>query len=373
MANFDFITDDDFRSVLENDYQEMQRCFKSEAWKAVHVLAGSIIEAILIDSLVSEGHMKKEEALKADLGTIIGAAEKKKIISSKVSHLSSVLKEYRNLIHPGNSVRNKESPDDNGSRIALSLIDMILDEVSNQRQTTYGYTSEQIIGKIEKDSSAIAILSHLLKEVKSREIEKLLMEAIPSRYMRFVSENGKYIDESEEHIPSNLILLFRKSMEAANEKIKEKATKKFVKILKEDAEELVFSYGEAFFRMSDLAHLSDDEKKLVKEHFFERIKDEYANETLIQDVLPGIGLYIHPAEVNRFVDPLVRAMCTEKHLRLIVRERIKSEYGHMPNPDCRKLIERLDEWSNSLQSRGKEEFHRLVENLKSDIEDYIPF
>jgi len=43
MAIFDYITIDEFRKSLESDYQEMTSCFTAEAWKAVHVLAGSIL------------------------------------------------------------------------------------------------------------------------------------------------------------------------------------------------------------------------------------------------------------------------------------------------------------------------------------------
>lgn len=43
MASFDFITGDDFRASLESDYNELSTCLASGAYKAVHVLAGSIV------------------------------------------------------------------------------------------------------------------------------------------------------------------------------------------------------------------------------------------------------------------------------------------------------------------------------------------
>jgi hypothetical protein len=44
MSLFDFISGDKFRLSLESDYQELQSAMQVEAYKAVHVLAGSIVE-----------------------------------------------------------------------------------------------------------------------------------------------------------------------------------------------------------------------------------------------------------------------------------------------------------------------------------------
>ena len=55
MADFTFIVDPGLRRGLESDFKELSACLKAEAWKAVHVLAGSIVEAVLIDALGNAG------------------------------------------------------------------------------------------------------------------------------------------------------------------------------------------------------------------------------------------------------------------------------------------------------------------------------
>lgn len=55
---FDFITETEFRQGLQEDYAELLKCEGVSAWKAVHVLAGSIVEAVLVDYLVGAGHHK---------------------------------------------------------------------------------------------------------------------------------------------------------------------------------------------------------------------------------------------------------------------------------------------------------------------------
>lgn len=49
MASFDFITDEDFRISLEKDFKELNLCIQTGAYKAAVVIAGSIVEAVLID------------------------------------------------------------------------------------------------------------------------------------------------------------------------------------------------------------------------------------------------------------------------------------------------------------------------------------
>src|SRR5438093_874801 len=59
MPMFDFIAGDDFRQSLEGDYRDLTGCVEAKAWKAVHVLAGSIIEAVLLDHLDAAGNQDR--------------------------------------------------------------------------------------------------------------------------------------------------------------------------------------------------------------------------------------------------------------------------------------------------------------------------
>lgn len=155
-AKFDFITDDELRFILAADYKEMRNCADSKAWKAVHVLAGSIIEAVVLDYLIAEKHLPHDKAMKLELSPAIDLAADKGILSEKLRSLSVIIKNYRNLVHPGRSVRLKDSPDDKNSNIAIALVEMICEELSD-RKASHGYTAEQIISKIRRDFSVNAI------------------------------------------------------------------------------------------------------------------------------------------------------------------------------------------------------------------------
>src|SRR5437899_1164203 len=100
---FTFITGEDFRKSLESDYGELQACKTGRAWKSVHVLAGSIIEAVLVDSLVSSGHSGKDPH-RMTLDEAVDACKQAGFLSDTSVKLSTVVREYRNLIHPGRMV-----------------------------------------------------------------------------------------------------------------------------------------------------------------------------------------------------------------------------------------------------------------------------
>src|SRR5688572_58721 len=126
MAYFDYITDPQFRASLESDYKELDSSLAAENWKSAHVLAGSIVEALLIDHIIAEGLAKKEAALKLDLAGAIAKCVDAKVLSQRTADLSSVIRSYRNLIHPGRSIRLNELVDADSARIALSLVGIVI-------------------------------------------------------------------------------------------------------------------------------------------------------------------------------------------------------------------------------------------------------
>lgn len=132
MAAFDFITNEDFRASLEADQAELLSCVEAKAWKAVHVLAGSIIEAVLLDYLIASKYqnLPPEDLLKMDLHKAIDACQAEGVLTGKTAQLSAVIKDYRNLIHPGRSVRLSEKIDENSAHIAQCLLAMILAEIA---------------------------------------------------------------------------------------------------------------------------------------------------------------------------------------------------------------------------------------------------
>ncbi len=338
MATFDFISGEDFRFSLEKDYQELNSAMQVGAWKAVHVLAGSIIEAILVDYLVASGYQKKNP-LNMSLSEAITACKEEKILSEKTEQISHAIRSYRNLIHPGRLIRLGEIANENGARIAQALVEVVVGEVAETRREKYGYTAEQIVRKIESDPSTTAILEYLLKSTNEFEKERLLLNVIPQEYFHLAALD----EEATAKALSSLTLCFRIVFENASEETKRKVAKNFVKVLKEESQTVVQAHQKWFFKGKDLAYLSPEEAQLVKHYLFSVLKKDVTS-TLLK-AMEGIGENLIIEDVSNLMNPIIISMTdfNDEHISISqAKTFLDAEYPKM-NKEVKELVlERLD-------------------------------
>lgn len=367
MGSFDFITVAEFRSSLEADFREMLACDEAGSWKAVHVLAGSIVEAVLVDLLIAEGIASEEEGWKLSLGDAISRSREGSLISQRVADLSSVVRGYRNLIHPGRVLRLGERVTRDSAQVAKALVNIVLEEVAHRRRKHYGYTAEQIAGKLERDSSATVIVEHLLKETNEKERERLMLAVLPERYLNAIES-----EDNPPHILPALTLCFRQAFEKASAATKRRVAQRFVSIVKEESEYVVFSYGTAFLRASYLQHVSADDARIVKDHLLSRLSQE--PDLPVIEALEGVGRLLTKSDIDRFVDPLVRMVCTTGNAPL--RDRAKScltsEWFGIQGDLEKPFKKRLEAWAALYREKGMADKAEQVERILNETED-VPF
>lgn len=144
--------DGDLRDSVERDCKEINEASKVGAAKAVIVLCGSVVEAMLYDLLKE----KKAEASKAAKrladdpsnslvkGPLLRAAKDPidkwtacpiikvandlypDVVSADAAAYSDVLRDYRNLIHPGKSERSAKSVDQYTAGIAIQVVNLVI-------------------------------------------------------------------------------------------------------------------------------------------------------------------------------------------------------------------------------------------------------
>lgn len=369
-TEFDFMTSDEFRSVLEADRKEMKVCFESRAWKAVHVLAGSIVEAILADYLIAEKYVTSDRASRENLADIIGILREHDAISKTLSDLCSVIKNYRNLVHPGRSIRTQDSADEHSARVAVSLVEMILKEVSEKRQAKHGYTAEQLLSKIRSDPSVKAILIHLLKDVNDREKERLLLEVLANEYMKAIEDPEP--DPNLLHLSSVIPIVFRTILKEVEQGLQKKSAKRFVQILKESSGAYVSTYELAFFKLSDVKHLGKGDTQLVKDHISDQLKSGFPNEQLF-GCLSGMGDQISLQEFSQFISPLIRFACQSSNqaVRQAARNRLFIECYSSNKEFQTALMEEIDKGIDFYRTTDQTERAEEFSSLKEDIE--LPF
>jgi hypothetical protein len=130
---FSFIKDGGLRKVIERDYTEIQKAYIGGCWKSVIILSGGAIEAVLLDLLLQNQRNtqaaskapKNSDITRWDLSDLIKVSVELNLVSAGVEKLSHSVREYRNLIHPGNEVRNKLSFDAEEARIALEVLHIV--------------------------------------------------------------------------------------------------------------------------------------------------------------------------------------------------------------------------------------------------------
>lgn len=137
---FSFVKDVTLRKILERDYMEIQRAYVAHNWKSVIILAGGAIEAILLDLLRQDEPRTKAaksappepDLTRWDLNNLINVTVDLGLVSIGVERLSSPVREYRNLIHPGNEVRTKLTFGAEEAKIALEVLHIVHRDLSNK-------------------------------------------------------------------------------------------------------------------------------------------------------------------------------------------------------------------------------------------------
>ena len=136
---FAFVSDSALRAIIERDYGELQRAYISGCWKSVIILCGGAIEAILTDILIQNQTAaeaaklapKSSDITRWDLSNLIDVAVELSLVSAGIEKLSHPLREYRNLVHPGNELRTKLRFDAEEAKIAAEVLNIVHRDLSH--------------------------------------------------------------------------------------------------------------------------------------------------------------------------------------------------------------------------------------------------
>jgi len=144
VVDFSFLKASALREIAERDWEECQCAFDAKCWKSVLILAGGIVETVLLAIL----RRRKSRALKTKaasgggsdltrwtLDRIIKVAAELKLVPPAVETLPNPLRQYRNLAHPGNEVREKLEFGEPDAATAFNAVRSILIRLSRDTYT----------------------------------------------------------------------------------------------------------------------------------------------------------------------------------------------------------------------------------------------
>jgi hypothetical protein len=142
----EFIDDAILRQNLSRDLSSADGALNNGEWKAATVLAGSLVESLLLWAIsrrstaeignataIATGLIQKPDAAKLEnwnLSQFIEVACALNIISETTAAQARLAKDFRNLIHPGREKRTKMRCDRGTARSSAAAVDLVIRELT---------------------------------------------------------------------------------------------------------------------------------------------------------------------------------------------------------------------------------------------------
>ena len=148
-AELSFISDTALRDGLRRDISAVNSALTNGEWKAATVLAGSVIEALLLwslqqcpptkvasatTSLVTATTLKRKPTANLEawsLSELIEVATHLKVIKEDTAVQTRLAKDYRNLIHPGRTQRLGQICDRGTALAAVAALEHVVTDISS--------------------------------------------------------------------------------------------------------------------------------------------------------------------------------------------------------------------------------------------------
>ena len=132
-----FITDDELRQNLLGDLGAITQALSNGEWKAATVLAGALVEALLLWKLQQDSTKARRAASAAtgpldrwDLKDYIEVAAELTIINGNTVAQAKIAKDFRNLIHPGRAARLGQVCDRGTALSAVAAVHLVIRDLS---------------------------------------------------------------------------------------------------------------------------------------------------------------------------------------------------------------------------------------------------
>lgn len=359
--NFDFISDKNFRELLIRDYQELKNCIENKSIKSVLVLSGSIIEAVLTEYFLQfpPNATTENQILNSTLTNLIDWAANEGVISEKVKNLAGVVKDYRNLIHPGREIRKGEKFDYDTAKISESVLNIVVDSVKSVYLEKYGYSADEVFEKLKQDWHFQSVYDKVILKLNQNERTKLLSYLVDfdkwekSKWECFMSE-GPIAEHPIYNLEEVKTFILKLKPLVSDDLIKSYLAE-MIKEIETGKSINAYSLFHLFHENLDL--LTNEEQELVVIYMlniYTTVLDE--NRNVISDkTYSTIGKYIKTDNTKKALNEFIEFCAVHFH-----HKNIKSE------------MDLLEQVFNSLSPDTKTGAEKHLTNFLSPV-DQLPF
>jgi hypothetical protein len=194
---FEFVSDETFQTILERDYEEAKSCLDTKASKSILILSGSIIEALLTDYFYENLPAGQTQAtiLNSTLAVLLDLAENEGVITRSEKNLATVIKDYRNLIHPGREVRKKEQFDFETAELSFKILNLLIRKIERKYREKFSFSAQDIVNSLNEDWNYSSIYSIVVPKLSTGEKNNLIdlfVDIENAKKSKFVHFEGNF-------------------------------------------------------------------------------------------------------------------------------------------------------------------------------------
>ena len=148
-AELAFITDVELREILRNDIGTINRALADNEWKGATILAGSVVEALLLWALQQKAEQDRATAVSVlltngilssapptnpeewNLHQYIEVSNNLGLITDVTANQARLAKDFRNLIHPGRAQRLRQVCNRGTALSAVAAVEHVVDDLTH--------------------------------------------------------------------------------------------------------------------------------------------------------------------------------------------------------------------------------------------------
>ncbi|MDI6892279.1 MAG: hypothetical protein QMD08_04725 [Actinomycetota bacterium] len=374
-----FIKNKKLRAGIERDLNELKICARQGALKASMIMGGSITEAALLD-LLSRGKRKvkalavfkqrhpkrKVNSLEElSLADLLQISVDLNLLPGDVVNPCYIIKDWRNLIHPGRELVGKGSIDIDRAKMAELSTRLVLKELGKASLREESYGAEQVIGAIFNDENVDSICEHLVDGLSSKERNKLLL-IIPQV---FISEHPTIDLRVEE----SLVNYFRSLRLKCSKKSRAQVLERLCEYIRQGDSDVVKSYTWHFLNAIDLQYISEEKQLLIFDYFFNWLKrvmreeDNFAKEREVLPFLEKFSPFVPIARRSEFYEVMLELVLNREYTNRTIPQDIIISAAETPmGAEARFVIERMKKEIASYvgKTRIKEAISRWEKQLR---------
>lgn len=271
--DLEFVASDEVRAILRQDLAELEGVHADGRYKSTLVLAGAIVEGVLLDrleSLCAEGSYKPSAELqKLPLGPLIAEAESAGVLAGRLLAACKGLQDYRNVLHPGNEVRTNNLRDSSDADQAVATTRQVLVQLG-RAHTQAVEEARRIVAQARDAPEAVPLLRRAIDDAAPPVLERLMLIELPAaeEQERAIERVDDVLDDARRNAYAQA---YRWCMHRVPDAVRKRVMSRYAAWRRSVSDARRDRFELAFLRIEDLAFLESAESAATVEHLVGRI------------------------------------------------------------------------------------------------------